>query len=410
MKNWKTEPFEGTLLEIIEECARLLPKPAQLIRTQQWLIEQLQSAEDNPAILLPVRRFTGQDNRGAVFTIDGCQFVPTDNEPATALYEIIRLNGAGAVTGQSLKQLFENGTLPVSWVADSPKDLPAGWRFGPAAAELRSLGLKLAHIFDASQKSLDRETADGCLPRFFRTMNPINLFPFPGVKQVTFGGDLEGDVAENPLVQNVLRGFMAEYLNNPQAVADWLYFSDVELTPQQLQKSWKLEAHSIQLTITVKDRAAAPAPRSVAVAASAESEEHAAPRSNGKKDACNLHQLAATLSDWVSKNAGRDIRLDGQPNGTGGNRTAWIFFRVNHFTGPDSDWNGIYRFHGDTTIQSIRELIGAETWPTPASRPSNQDIAETIKANLTPAYTRAKNRSLILKGHTKPDGFFCFQV
>lgn len=410
MRNWKLEPFNGTLLQIIEDCAAWLPPAYHLINTQRWLIEQLQSAEDNPAVLLPVRRFKGRDERGAAFELDGCRFVPVDNEPATALYELVRLNGSKVVAQTSLQGLIRSGTLPVSWQCDLATDENRDWRFGQARAEFRSMGLKLAHIFDAGQKSLSRATADGCLPRFFRTMNPANHFPFPGVKEVKFGGDLEGDVAENPIVQSILRGFMMDYLDDAEAISDWLHFSDVTLTEQQLRKSWKLEAHSIQLTIANKRGEDAPRARGQRAAVDEAGDDGVpVPQMPGAKSAVGLKQLAQMLADWVELNPDADIRLDGKASGGPGNRSGWIFFRVQHFTGEHQEWNGVYRFHGDTEIQPIRELLNSDNWAR-GGRPGVDEIVESIRENLQPAWTRSKNRSLVLKNHTKPDGFYCFQV
>jgi len=411
MRNWKLEKFDGTLLDIIEDCVAFLPTAWHLANTQRWLIGQIEAATDNPDILLPVRRLKDHPERGSVFTRDGIRFMPVDNEPANALFEYVRLNGSKPLESSTLKQLLDKGRLPASWSSDVDPPANPQWKFQQADDEFRSLGLKLTHIFDPSHKTLNCETVDTCIPRFFRTMNPVNWFPFPGVKQVTFDGDLKGDIAENPVVRHILRGFMMEYLAaDAEAVEDWIHYSDINLTEQQLKKQWRLEAKSIQLTVVHKRDEAAEKKRAVAGADLEDFADTAAPKTEGgAKGAVSLKQAADLLAGWVDCNRGESIRMDGKPYVAEGNRTAWILFRVQHFSGEDQMWNGTYRFHGDTTIDSIRELLGFDEW-VEGGRPPLDTIAEAVKANLQPAWTRSKNRSLVLKGHSKPDGFYCFQL
>jgi hypothetical protein len=409
MRNWKTEKFNGTLLDIISDCASWLPEPYHLIKTQEWIIAQAETAKDNPEILLPVRRFKGQP-RGEAFTLDGYNFLPVDNEPVTALYEHVRLNGSGELKKWTLRGLLDAGEIPASWACDSPGAMAEGWRFNRADTAMRRHGLKVAHIFDAGHRTLPSDTIDGLLSRYFRTMNPVNCFPFPKVKHASFQGDLQGDISENSVVQAILRGCMMEYLNNADAVDTWLENSDIVLTEQQLNKSWKLEAMSLRLSLTWDDAEAKKKP--VAAGNSTEAgddgdSEAAAPQIAGARNAVSLKKLAELLSAWVASNQGASIRLDGKPYSNEGNRAAWILFRVQHFTGDEAEWNGIYRFHGDTSIDSIREMLGADMWDN-GKPASTEELVTIIKQKLRTARSRAGNRSLILAGHTKPDGFYCF--
>lgn len=260
--DFRTTPFSGTLLDLIAICARWVPCAGDLVRAQEWLAARMADAGD----VLPVRKFRGHGGRGEVVPVGGLSFLIVDNEPLAGLYQLLVSGGWRDASGR-IRDLLDSRTIPGSFLFEEPPSIGGRWRTGMPKTDFRPCGILLAHLFDAAQGDFDHGAA-GWKHRFFRTMNPVNCFPFPGIRQVDFESDSpNADPSGDPWVQRILIAWMAERIG-PAATETWFRLSGAR--PEPLP-DWR--AAAARFLIATRPKAAGPAkataPRRAAVSGAA---------------------------------------------------------------------------------------------------------------------------------------------
>jgi hypothetical protein len=123
------------------------------------------------------------------------------------------------------------------------------------------MGILLAHVFDASRTLVGDDDAT-CMTRYARSMNPMNVAPWPGhrrSKQVVLdAGPLEGvlrglcDLSSEPAIPELLGGWIAEHvggLDSPPA-RTWLTSADAKATERM--HTWRQLAAAVEIEITPK--------------------------------------------------------------------------------------------------------------------------------------------------------------
>jgi hypothetical protein len=171
--NFKTTPFRGTLLEVLEQgkveadgATEHFPK------AHEWLRSQLLEKGN----ILPVRKFGNYTLRGSLhpFGVNGSSFMPCDNETVAHLYKCwARSEPTETTIGLALTDC----KLPASWRCEaSPKPT---MRFKGVKTPFRDRGLKLAHINDAGRVSTTFPFEEQIGIRFLRSLSPLNVFLFP---------------------------------------------------------------------------------------------------------------------------------------------------------------------------------------------------------------------------------------
>lgn len=163
--DFKSEPFSGTLWDLIAECRRWLPNTESLLRGQRWVLESWGNQEN----IFPVRKFAPYNDRGTEILVGGRKFVAVDNEPLTAFYKCIA-NGSEL---PPMGQLFGSARMPASWKFEAKNVY--GWKTGGVEAPWRKSGIKLAHLLDAA-RGIDGAFPDAMRARFVLGFSPLNIF------------------------------------------------------------------------------------------------------------------------------------------------------------------------------------------------------------------------------------------
>jgi hypothetical protein len=171
--NFKQEPFEGTLLDLLECCnGHLAAKGIRVREHHDWVKNELTRTPN----LLPIRRGHVHRERGRRIQAGSRTYLVADNEPLASQFEFL-LDQGMRPTG-TLEELLTSGRMAASWKADLPD--VTGLRFRSVSASFRIHGLKLAHVFDAADglhgvMPLDRQLE----LRFLRSQSPLNVLGLP---------------------------------------------------------------------------------------------------------------------------------------------------------------------------------------------------------------------------------------
>lgn len=379
MTNFKSEHFEGTLLELLEHCnGHADSRREQLLTHQEWLLQQLMLSPN----LLPIRKGQTYRERGRTVEVEDRRYLIADNEPLASQFQFL-LDPQGRPPGSFL-ELLQAGHVSASWKADVSH--PSPLRFRGVASAFRERGLKLAHIFDAAD-GLNRvePLARQFELRFLRSQSPLNVFLFPGPRAATVRV-VEGfepgcsDLGEDPTVRGVALGYLSERLGLPpeawnlfragigdidlDVVADWERIgrtTRVEVSPgprRALHPSSPQPGHRVapQLRGQRHDGFAVRA-----------SDAMGAGRWNTARESVALEDAVALLREWLLQKP--DVtRLD-ERTGTGSNPKPWLHFRIDGYTGESvftsrhgptfdgRDYNGVVNFHGDTKVDAIRRFL-----------------------------------------------------
>jgi hypothetical protein len=205
-------PFKGDLLDLINVCKHWLPSVERIKLGQMRVFEAWQKH----TTLFPVRKFAPHANRGEEIHIEGRTFIAVDNEPLSGFYKLLGMNGPIA----PISDLFGTRSMPASWSLEVPNIRE--WKKGGVALKLRKSGLMLAHLIDAA-KGLKGESPHEMKLRFLLGFSPLNIFPFPDIRKVTFKADyrdefgtfsLGASPSGDEVVQEVLRGFLRNFTND----------------------------------------------------------------------------------------------------------------------------------------------------------------------------------------------------
>lgn len=407
--------FEGSLAELIERCARFLPSPSVLHRAQAWLLAQIETAREP----LLVRRFAPHV-RGAVVQLAGAPaFIPVDNEPLIAIFDLLVRQGVPQAT---LRTLLEAGSIPVSWSVEV--DCP-GFRCGAAKGELRTARLKLAHLLDCGRGITGGSgIGEEVRVRAFRTLNPVNVFPFPSSRHWNFAFEgLElttADPAEDPQILSLLGRFVAERLRDePGAVTTWLERSGVSV--ERFACVSMDRARSVRVRVSPRSRAVDRAPAPATTPASPvrkDFPETACPKVRRSAALNGMDGLYAHLRRWRDRTR-EALRLDGRTDASP-NGADWAHFSAAWFAPADADlindrqeqfdgvaFNGIYSIHGDATAAAIDEFLLL------------YEADQEPRSVFTPALTASRmkqgaqvgqRRCMRLATTERARGFYCYRV
>lgn len=328
--------FSGSLFGLLQTLEPFLPPKAALIAAQKWILQQCET----PDALLPVRVF-GRRPRGVAFG----RFIAVDNEPVAELYA--RLSDGWEPTS-NFETLFSADVLPVSWNAP---DALTRYHARPARTRFRERGILLAHVFDAS-KNIGGDDEATCLTRYARTMNPVNVVPWPAHKRtiqvITDAGpvreQLRGggrnphkDLSCEPVIQQILGGWMAEHvggLDDPNATT-WLVSARGDAS--ETMRNWRRLAEIMRVHISPK-----------IASGTAESGPSVDARASG---ALPLEEFIEELALLAAAR-----RHDSSAASTlGSSRTLNATF----FTDDLAEFNVKYTLAGDSKLAAVERLVDA---------------------------------------------------
>lgn len=368
--DFKTETFEGTLLELLRTCNRDLPEFRTRFADQhEWLLGQYAHTPN----LLPVRRGNGDNQRGSVIESGQRRFLVADNEPLASIYKTV-LEG-GRFNG-SMETLLRAGEISASWTCDVVDK--AGLSFKGVSSSFRKRGLKLAHIFDAAkglEAVADRD--DQLRLRFTRSLSTLNVFLFPNHRSCEWTL-LEGwaptsrDLAEDDFVRSVALGFVMSSLGLPEAA--WQTFrAGLPHVDVNVPDDWERAAAGTVIRVSPRNSAGTVDPERTqtrgALAAARVPVQHGHSLRNRARDATEVRGAVERLRTWLANNP-RAAQLDGSTV-KAKNPAPWFHLRVDGYEGgaiftsrngpvfDGHDYNGVVNFHGDAPVQALRDFVDA---------------------------------------------------
>ena len=313
--------------------------------------------------------------RGKLYNRKGMKFFAVDNEPLNSIYNLL-LKKVDFYDSQ-LQELLDDRKIHLSWNSDleeeAKKAIKKKYKFGGVRTFYREKDhrIKLAHIFDAGRNF----GKDDLKVRSYRSLNPMNVFPFPSSRCFEFE-ILEGletsskDIAEDDTIQSCMLSYICNYINDEEVFKCFLKKSgigqDVDIPEIKRLKD-------IKLKILPKNKLENPSETKNKKNESMNSNgdkklkesEVICPKVNMKNALSNLSQLCEHLRDW-RRNHPNSPALCG---GTGSCGTPWIHFcfdintNVSHLTNVRGDqyvaddFCGIWALNGDTKSNAIDELL-----------------------------------------------------
>ncbi len=392
MHDFRTEPFEGSLLELLDECWRAMPTLEVHLKGHSWLLGQTTTRGN----LLPVRKFATHSDRGAIHEEADVSYMPVDNEPLAALY---KLWNTGTVPAGTVGEMLKSRTIPASWKCDVTSK--SGMRFSGVSAPFRDCGLKLAHLHDAAAGLKKRHDADGARARFLRSLSPLNVFLFPSFRAATVSL-LEGaegwkptrvDWAEDPWVRGIALGRMADWVGSKGAglLEGFHEVFQAEIRPNS---DWERLGRATRIRVEPgRQRAGRTARQSAALA----------PATACLKvdcgDAVTVDEAAAALRNWRSTSP-TATQLDG---GHKNNPSRWFHIRVDGYKSPTDDftsrhgpsflggdYNGVVNFHGDCKVSAIDRFIEllevAEDYRDVLRPSATYETKQSVPKNVRPKF------------------------
>ncbi|MBI2522462.1 MAG: hypothetical protein HYV97_18725 [Bdellovibrio sp.] len=419
LHDFKSTPFSGTLLELLELCWEHMPDDAVCRDAHHWVEEQPKIAGN----LLPVRKFSpAHSSRGQICVCGSLRFIPTDNEPLAGLY---KLWTQGQVPSEPIGVMLRKRIIPASWNCDVISN--DGLRFSGVSSPFRDHGLKLAHISDAALGIQGQVDGQSITVRFLRSLSPLNVFLFPSHRQVVCSvvkasdGRMptRRDWAEDALIRGVAFGWLLDKLSYSSATNFFSKWAD--LAPDL---NWKQVAAGT--IVTVKPKSGVP----MGVSSDGTPNKKMATGTNTKplySTACPQYSNGEALSfdeaiDVLRKwrmGCPASVQLDGKSEN---NPKRWFHFKVEGYSSPQddfqsrygvqftgSDYNGIVNFHGDTKSDKIDEFIRYVD--------AADDYRDVLRPSATYEFTtkpQDKPTSAIkpkfsLKGYNEGvDGFFLY--
>lgn len=259
MFDFRNNVFKGTIYEIIQYADEIMPPPKDILRAQNWVVEQETSLKHS----LPIRKFVDFPNRGSIFSFENRQFMPVDNEPLTKVFDSLV---AGILPARSYSEMIMARTIPVSRYIEDPVLRQGGtlW-LSKVDTEFRRNGWKLAHLVDAANGVEKPKKVEHFVQRYYRAMSMTNIVPFPSIGVVGFRQSFtpRKDIAEDPLVQSILLGYMSDYIGgdavrrlltscgeNPQVVDELAKWEQVakQLVVETFIKKHEKEQQEIETT------------------------------------------------------------------------------------------------------------------------------------------------------------------
>lgn len=356
--NFRTETFEGTLLELLDECWRAMPTLDVHFEGHSWVRAQT-SVRGN---VLPVRKFATHSQRGAIYQADTISYMPVDNEPLAALY---RLWNLGTVSAGPIGEMLKCRAISASWKCDVPSK--GGMRFTGVSAPFRDRGLKLAHLHDAAAGLGGRHDLEAIEARFTRSLSPLNVFLFPSIRAATFSlieapdgwQPTRVDWAEDAWVRGVALGRMSAWIGSK---GERLLEAFQESFPSDVRpnRDWELLAGATRIRVEPRASRAGRSARPSAAPAST-----ACPQFDSS-NAIAIEEAIDALRRWRSVHP-TVTQLDG---GHGSNPNGWIHIRVDGYQSPaddftsrygstflGNDYNGVVNFHGDCKADAIDRFV-----------------------------------------------------
>lgn len=340
--------FEGSLYDLLEKCTKFLPPKDRLIKAQEWLINQFYGET------LFLRKYKGHNIRGKTYSHDGIEFVAVDNEPLNSLYEFLQSNDID--TEKSFNQYLKNKIFHLSWYLDEGFDLRKDlYKIGGVKTSYRTdnYKFKLAHIFDAAKGLSSNDPK----LRFFRSLNPINIFPFPSSRTFDFTQDFtdKSDIAEVEEVQKYMFAYINHYISDTNAIDKFLLHSN--------HQGWRdvdlQNAKNIKLKVTRKDLS-----KTKSTSTSNKLKKTNTNKDANRKDPCpkllkkealkNIDELYVHLKTWISTNPKTDY-VAGKKDSNG-----WVrFYHPIEFDIDDAeDYKGVcWVIKGDTKLQAIKDFV-----------------------------------------------------
>ncbi len=427
-----TTPFEGNLLSLLELLDHdWAPRISEMLRFHRWLSDQSSGNQD----LYPLRKFSpSHENRGEILQHYGVRSVPVDNEPLVYIYEALknRPRSIHALYTDSLEQALTSGRLPISWKLEAGRATTwSGAKVGGVATDFRKHGILLAHVLDAANQLPFHNRADLNV-RFFRTLSPIFIFPWPSSRRTSQkilpGTPLtanRADLSGDPRIQEILFAFIQSKFSGALGQDFVKCCGDVGLLPN-LPKDWHSLASSTLVSIQPKSNRTATHrnPTQAQMAQQGCHSPHAfIPTPTGGTEYHSLPELMQDLRTWAFDTNNTAVQLCGcqqahnnprpsfrlrtdcfadqtQPvpviTGTAQIVTQWISSNL-------SDFNGLYKIHQDTKREAIQSLIRLF------------DIAQSEEETslcqiFDPAYRENGEMKLNLAQSGGAKGFYCYKV
>jgi len=270
----------------------------------------------------------------------------------------------------SFAQLFAQKDLPVSWSAPQADD---SYRRGAAKAAFRQRGILLAHIFDAA-RSIEGDDEVPCRLRYVRTMNPVNVAPWPGhrrtkqrITRAPADFELSGgpDLSSEKLVQQILAGWMTSIVSEVDSEASGVWLRSVGASVTPCMRDWERIAGEVQVEISPKQPGAA-------------TEQAAARRKTAKQgsplgafpagDFDSLEGLVDALAQWLES-----LESLAVPKQIGASAKVELRFgQMEHVRLPVTDrhghvlghedvdlaaFDGLYTLKHDSTTEAARALV-----------------------------------------------------
>jgi len=406
MWDFVTTPFRGSLLELFGELESFMPARDALIRGHEWIVKQPRHSPN----LLPYRTCAGHRDRGERHRIDDLEFCPVDNELLAELYQHLL---SERELPSSIVEALRFRLVPLSWHAVES----SGFRVGPATTGFRKYGILLAHLFDAAS-GISGTDAAAFLLRFRRSLDPINVMPWPGHRRtrqrvtswssaLDTGIPTRADLSGDPTLQAIMRGFAASRLGGLDApcVRHWL--DGCQGTVTEVMRGWA--EHAAKIAVEIEPRKGAQAPKHE--------------QGEGPQQLCepgtsfqSFDELVAQFREWIDWTTA--VQVDGslvkKPN-----PKPWAYFPV-RFPSDEfmqvpirnrhnvrvavesrklSEFSGTYRIHGDTkktAIVALLDRIDAVV--------GSDDLLDIFEPTLTEAGTQKMNMS----GAGGANGLYCY--
>jgi len=254
MSGWDPERgFAGPLIEFLKDIdRRFVPEPAVMEAAQGWLCRELEKAQGP----FPCRHFSSRSGFKLAPKVNffssvehdlPFDVIASDNECSSSLYAALR---AGVkLERMSMLEALQRGIIKTGILTREKSTDSSRRRFvehgiradmnrHPMRIALHNL--TLCHLADAADRVSNLEWAsreDELRARIFRSLSPLNVFPFPhpssraGGYIQRLGSGQDTDLGGTPEFQHFIANFLIRKFVGTLSSAVQVWFSHARYTP-----------------------------------------------------------------------------------------------------------------------------------------------------------------------------------
>ena len=251
--NFRSQSFQGSLLDLFRECLVWMPKSEDIIFSQEMV--ELNSGRKT---LRPIMQFGDYVNRrGSIINAKNENYLVVDEQMVAGLWN-------SAYEGQqfvyNFREMFEQKLLSMGAKVEVPPRIgqeTLKYREGVDKTLMYRHGIKIANFVEVVPKNLVLMTEQDFYLLYLRTCSLLNCFPFPDsryceikLRYVPSGVKLtKTEFSENEIIQKMARSAFLMNFSDEQKT----YLEETEFFkqyPQQNLADWRTLAAEIRIEVS----------------------------------------------------------------------------------------------------------------------------------------------------------------